>query len=241
MTGDITNPEQEEPRAVTPAQALKIYERIIRRGEAAWQDWLTLGNWIGERREIARAKANGATKGSNYTHHLERQFGTFYPTLQKLNGNGTVTALDKCIAQIEAVTAWRNRMDESMRPSHPQRVWKAFEESQRSTIAFEDEGENDESDDEKEERAQREGRRGKGHNTEKELLAEIEALRERLDGYTMTGDPDINADRIWRRITEVVGHGPAAAKLAQATGSVLMGIGTAILDDESEWAGKQEG
>ena len=38
-------------------------------------------------------------------------------------------------------------------------------------------------------------------------------MREQFDQQTMTIYPDVNAERIWRRLVVVVGHGPEAGGL----------------------------
>ena len=73
------------------------------------------------------------------------------------------------------------------------------------------------------------------HNTEKALLAEIEALKERIDSYEMSIFPEMNADRIWRRIVDIVGHNPGAGELAIKTGERLAAIGKGIIGDIKEW------
>jgi len=90
-------------------------------------------------------------------------------------------------------------------PSHPQRMWTAFEASQLSSISFEDEG-----DDDGETPKPRKAHAKVGHNTEKELLAVIAAKDGEIarlnEMYEVTGDPDNDAARIWRRLVDAVGH-----------------------------------
>jgi hypothetical protein len=182
---------------------------------------------------MAAVKAN-ATRGTTYAHYLKKALGQFHETYQKLSGNGTATALARCLDNLDAVTAFRNRMpEEDSRPNHPQRVWEAYEKSLRSTIDFGDEDE-DSSDEDEDKPARR--RVGRSHNTEKELLAEIEALREKISEYEMSIYPNMNAQRIWRRIVEILGHNERAGELAVKTGEELVALGKRITGDQLEWA-----
>lgn len=225
--------------AVTPGQAVGIYNAILKHGDEAWEGWIKLGHFIIERTAIAAAKS-GATRGTTYAAALQKTLGatTFYPIYQKLSGNGTLTNLGKCMAKLDEVTMFRNRLKDAGQepPSHPQRMWAAFEESQRSSIAFEDEGGED--DDDGEEKAPRRHGRA-GHNREKELLAEIAALREEIarlhEQYEMTGDIPNDAQRLWRRICEKIGHGESAAKWAVLIGVELDKIGRNVIAQEAEW------
>jgi hypothetical protein len=223
-----------ESRSVTPSQAVALYRSILKHGEESWLKWIELGRWIKERTALAAVKAN-ATRGTTYAHYLKKALGQFYETYQKLSGNGTATALARCLDNLDAVTAFRNRTpDEDSRPNHPQRVWEAYEKSLRSTIDFG--GDDDESEEEDEDEDKPARRRvGRSHNTEKELLAEIEALKERLSAFEMSIYPDINAERIWRRIVEILGHNARAGELAVKTGTALVGLGGRIVEAELEW------
>lgn len=197
-----------EPQYMTPGQAVSAYKAILKSGDTAWAKWVELGHFVVERTKIAAAKA-GATRGTTYATHLQKALGQFLPIYQKLGGNGTLTYLMKCIAKLDEVEAFRNRLKGSESatepPSHPQRLWMAFEASQMSSITFEDDGEP-----EPEEKA-KDVKHGKaGHNREKDLLAEITALREQIarmdEMYAITNDATNDAGRIWRRLVDAVGH-----------------------------------
>ena len=76
------------------------------------------------------------------------------------------------------------------------------------------------------------------NNREKELLAEIERLREQLDEQAMTIHDEVNAERICRRLVEVVNHGRGAAELAIRTAEKLLAIGHKVVDEGAEWDGR---
>jgi hypothetical protein len=223
--------ENSESRSVTPAQAVSLYKSILRHGDEAWRKWAELGTWIGERTAMAAVKAH-ATRGTIYARHLAKALGQFHPIYKTLSDNGTISFLMRCMTNLDTVNAFRNRLPEDDRPSHPRRLWEAYEASLRSTIEFGDDEEEDA--DETETRPAR-AHVGRSHNTEKELLAEIEALRERLSEYEMSIYPDMNAERIWRRIVEILGHNARAGELAARTGEALVALGKRITESQLEW------
>ena len=204
----------DKDNAMTPGQAVKTYEAIGKIGDEAWRKWVDLGYFVLERTTAAATKARG-TRGPTYSAHLEKQLGKFAPIYRKLSNNGTLTSLVKCMGKLDEVNAFRERTRKSENasepPSHPQRLWAAYEASLSSTIDFQDDAaESDADAEDAEETAKAEGRRGKGHNREKDLLAQITALTEEIarikEMYEITGDPDSDAQRTWRRLVEAVGH-----------------------------------
>lgn len=212
---------------MSPGEAVRAYNAIGKLGDASWAKWVDLGNFIIDRTTIAQGKA-GATRGTTYAHHLQRQLGQFTPIYQKLSNNGTLTSLGKCMANLEAVDAFRERTRQSdgatEPPSHPQRLWAAYQASLTSTIDFQDEDE----DADEENGKPRKPHAKAGHNREKELLAQIGALHEEIarlkEMYEVTGDPDNDAGRIWRRLVDAVGHDRAVglgSKLVEKLAATL--------------------
>ena len=122
-------------KPMTPGQAVWLYKSILMHGEELWRKWIELGRWVHERRILAAAKARG-TRGPIYAAQLKRLLGQFHSTFQKLSNNGTLSALSRCIDSLEMVEAFRNRLGEDNRPNHPQRVWRAYAASLRSSIDF---------------------------------------------------------------------------------------------------------
>ncbi len=235
--------EDKERQPVTPAKALSLYKGIIKKGEATWQDWLDIGRFVFERQARAAARAH-ATRGTVYAGYLEKFMGVFYPTYKKLSDNGTVHYLGHCLVNLEVIESFRNGIDESKRPNHPQRVWKKFSEKLQASMGIdfqsaEAEIAEEEEDEDKDERTPRKAHAKTGHNQEKALLHRIAFLEERLDEQVMTADPDLNGERIWRRLVEVLGHGRSAGELAMRTAERLLEIGRKIVGDADEWDGKK--
>jgi hypothetical protein len=219
--------------ALTPSQAVAAYNRIGKRGDQAWQEWLRLGRWIDERRAVAIAKAGGTTRGPTYARHLQRQLGQFHPIFQKLSDGGHLSGLSKCLANLAAVEAWRARVPIEERQSSPRRVWEAFDQSLHSTPEFVDEdpdADDDEDEDSDDDKPARGGHRAFGHNREKELLAEVGKLQHLLEEHEMSIYPEINAQRIHRRMVEVVGH-EHVLEVLQATLVELQKIVARLAED----------
>lgn len=222
-----------ESTSVTPAQAVSLYKAILRHSEEAWQKWIELGHWI-IARQVRAAEEAGSAKGPTYAAKLQKAMGKFFPIYRKLSDNGTMTNLMKCLANYDAIVAFRDSLEEDHRPSHPQRMWKAYEDQQLSgdiDIIGDMDAEGEEGETEPKESKPRK----KSQNRERELLAEIELLREKLDEHAMTIDAKMNAERMFRRCVELVGHGPRAAKLAISTGTELVAIGERISDESDGW------
>lgn len=227
--------EDKETKAVTPGQAVKLYESIITAGEESWHKWVRLGTWVKERRAIAVSKAHG-TRGPTYAAQLEKAMGAFHPVFKRLSDNGTISYIDKCLAQLELVTAFRNRISEDQRPSTPSGVWREFEASLSSTTDFQSAEDEVAEEDAKEKGGKRKAHGKEGHNREKALMAEIELLREKLDEQRLSIYPDANAERIWRNLVEVLGHGRETGELAIKTAEKLLAIGRRITDDGADEA-----
>lgn len=218
--------DNSERRDVTPAEALKLYNSIIRHEKAAaehreqaWRKYIELGRWILERRKRASAQADGTTRGSIYAAALQKLLGKFQPTYKQLSDHGTLTYLMYCVDNFEAVNAFRNEMPEEDRPSHPQRVWEAYQLGSAPPMEFSGDEESADEDDPEADEREAEGKRrqpkSKAKSDRRKLIAEIEVLKEKLEEWDMTTDPQINAERIWRRLVSILGdrHAPQAARL----------------------------
>ena len=236
----MTTPETNSNPEMKPSEAIALYNRIVKQTEEVWDNWVKLGTWIYERHQIASKKAGGGSTRA-LTPHLKKSLGSFYPIYQKLNDVGVIGALLKCIENLGAVTMWRETLPEGRRVSSPKRVWAGYQaalraidlDAQETALISDpveekgseksgnendedDEDDEDEDEDDEDDAGESKRRRSTGKERESELLAEIAALQEQYDETRMTIYPEINAQRIWRGLVNLVGA-DKAGPLMKAT------------------------
>lgn len=229
--------ENDVSRSIRPAEAVKAWQsieksavKIVAEKAKAWHNWTkVIGPFILERRAKATAET-GTTRGPTYAPALEKALGQFYPIYKRLSDNGSISRLLKVMDNLEAIEKWLAKQPADDRPSHPNRVWAAFEDAKKGKIiSFKDEApaellpdqeDEDDGDGDEDSGEDKPAKKRPRRNKDAERERRVEELEEELGRYRLSTDPELNAERIWLALQAVVGPKPAV-DLARATAERL--------------------